>query len=375
MIRRSSTALRIALLPVSVCILTCGGCNETAPPPVPLRPVLAIDVAPVTRQAFGPFASTVEPRYQAQLGFQVAGRMVARDVEVGDNVRKGQRLAALDPTVLQFALLRAKADVADAQAQLANAQGIEDRQRILATGGNASQAVLDNAVAGRETAKARLDQAKASLRMAEDKMGYTELHANFDAVVTAWNAVVGQYVDTGQATVTLARPDIREAVVDIPDELIGSITVGMPFLVRLQAAPAVTAVASVREIGPLADDLTRSHRVRLTLRDPSPAFRLGTTVTIAHETEVTPFIPVPAGAVLSDGGKSFVWVLTADGKRVERRDVEVEGTCGESCRTRSGLVAGDKVVVVGVHSLRDGQAVAGRLGADVVATKAGASRL
>ena len=80
--------------------------------------------------------------------------------------------------------------------------------------------MLDNAVAGRETAKARLDQAKASLRMAEDKMGYTELHANFDAVVTAWNAVVGQYVDTGQATVTLARPDIREAVVDIPDELL-----------------------------------------------------------------------------------------------------------------------------------------------------------
>ena len=119
--------------------------------------------------------------------------------------------------------------------------------------------------------------------MAEDQIGYTELHANFDAVVTAWNAEVGQYVDTGQAVVTLARPDVREAVVDIPDDLIGQVKSDMPFTVRLQAAPTITARAVVREIGPLADEATRSHRVRLTLQDASPAFRLGTTITVTHE--------------------------------------------------------------------------------------------
>ena len=184
--------------------LACGGCNEETSVPAPLRPVLTTIVAPVTNQEFGPFASTVEARYRTQLGFQLAGRMVARDVFVGDAVRKGQRLAAIDPTVTQFALLRAKADVANAQAQLVNAEGIESRQRTLATGGNTPQATLDNAIAGRQTAKARLDQAQAALRMAEDQIGYTELHANFDAVVTAWTAEVGQYVDTGQAVVTLA---------------------------------------------------------------------------------------------------------------------------------------------------------------------------
>ena len=169
-------------------LLLLGSCKEAAVPPLPPRPVLTATITPITMEMFGPFASVVEARYQTQLGFQLSGRMVARDVYVGDIVRKGQRLAALDPTVTQFALSRSKADVADAKAQLLNAQGIEGRQRTLATAGNTPQATLDNAVAGLATAKARLDQTRAALNMAEDQMGYTELHANFDGVITAWTA-------------------------------------------------------------------------------------------------------------------------------------------------------------------------------------------
>ncbi len=367
-----------ALAGLPLIALACAGCEEESLPPPPLRPVLVTTVEPVRTQLFGPFASTVEARYQTQLGFQLAGRMVARDVYVGDAVHKGQRLAALDPAVTQFALLRAKADVVNAQAQLSNSEGIEARQRSLAQGGNASQATLDNAVAGRDTAKARLDQTQAALRMAETQVGYTELSANFDAVVTAWTAEVGQYVDTGQAVVTLARPDVREAVVDIPDELIWRVTPGMAFTVRLQAAPGITAQASVREIGPLAEEATRTHRVRLTMADASPAFRLGTTITVSHETEVAPFVQLPASAVVVDGktpdsapqstsGAAYVWLLAADGRRVSRRAVTLAAPDRLSdgsgdVRIAAGLAAGDRVVTMGVHSLSEGQAVAGVTG-------------
>ncbi len=100
--------------------------------------------------------------------------------------------------------------------------------------------------------------------MAQDQIGYTELHASFDGVVTAWSAEVGQYVQNGQAVVTVARPDIREAVVDIPDELIGRSARPWSSRCIAQAAPDITATARVREIGPLADAATRSRRVRLT---------------------------------------------------------------------------------------------------------------
>ncbi len=378
MSRAPSLALALAGCALAGCALALAGCEGDEDPPAPLRPVLTTTVEPVATETFGPFASTVEARYQTQLGFQLAGRMVARDVFVGDVVRKGQRLAAIDPVVSQFALLRAKADVADARAQLANATGIEARQRTLSEGGNVSRATLDGAVAGRDTAKARLDQAQAALRVAEDQIGYTELHANFDGVVTAWNAEVGQYVDNGQAVVTLARPDVREAVVDIPDDLIGKVTPGMTFLARLQAAPDTLAHAVVREIGPLADEATRTHRVRLTLADASPAFRLGTTLSLSRETPVAPHMIVPTGAVLEDGGKTFVWVLAADGRHVARREIGLAGRAGvadDGASVTSGLQAGERIVIVGVHSLRDGEAVAGELGGAAPATTAGTTRL
>ena len=312
-----------------ILMATLAGCrDEAAQAPDPVRPVVVTMVKPVATAVFGPFASTVEARYQTQLGFQLAGRMVARDVYVGDVVKAGMRLAALDPTVTQFALTRARADVADAKAQLTNTEGVESRQRQLATAGNASQATLDNAVAARDTAKARLDQMQAALRMAQDQIGYTELHASFDGVVTAWSAEVGQYVSNGQAVVTVARPDIREAVVDIPDELIGKISPTMIFTVHLLSSPDITATASVREIGPLADAATRSRRVRLGLQNPSEAFRIGTTLTVEVRTPMPPHVVLPAAAVLDDAGRRFVWVLAGDGRSVARRAVSVGGGGG-----------------------------------------------
>jgi RND family efflux transporter MFP subunit len=296
--------------------------------------------------------------------------MVARDVYVGDVVHQGQRLAALDPALAIFALTRAKADVEDAKAQLVNNQGIEARQRLLAAGGNSPQSTLDTAVAGLATAKARLDQTEAALHTAEDQMGYTELHANFDGVITAWTAEIGQFISNGQAVVTVARPAIRDAVVDIPDDLIGKVHTGAKFTASLSAAPAITAQAIVREIGPSADTATRSHRVRLTLQNPSDAFRIGATITIAEEHPVPPRIFVPDTAILDEDGKHFIWRLATDKAQVEQREVSIARKDGDYVLIRTGLSAGDKIIIAGVHSLKDGQRVKSEEGIFTVSAKA-----
>ncbi|GJD51817.1 Efflux pump periplasmic linker BepF [Methylobacterium crusticola] len=343
---------------LGVLALALAGCGpETAEAPPPVRPVLTTRVTPRTVETFGPFAGTVEPRYQTQAGFRIAGRMVARDVYVGDLVPRGTRLAALDPTVLQFAVTRGRADVADAEAQLANASATRDRQRTLFEGGNVTQAQLDGAVASRDTTAARLAQAKAALQKVEDELGYATLRSDVDGVVTAWSAEVGQVVSAGQAVVTVARPDIREAVVDIPDALMADAKAGTVFTVTLQAAPAITAKGRVREVGPLADPATRTRRVRMTLVDPPEAFRLGTTVTVALAQSTPPRITLPAAALLEADGRTSVWVVAPDGKSVTRRDVAVVAREGDAVTVGSGLADGERVAVAGVHSLAEGQAV------------------
>ncbi|ACA15628.1 efflux transporter, RND family, MFP subunit [Methylobacterium sp. 4-46] len=349
--------LTAALL--TAALLALAGCQqEKAEAPPPVRPVLAVAAERQASETFGPFAGTVEPRYQTQMGFRIGGRIVARDVYVGDLVAKGTRLAALDPTVQQFALLRARADVADAQAQVQNTTAAESRQRTLFENGSAvTQAQLDAAVAARDTATARLAQVRAALQKAEDELGYATLTADFDGVVTAWSAEVGQVVPAGQAVVTVARPDIREAVVDIPDALMGEVPREAVFTVTLLSAPGLTARGRVREIGPLAEASTRTRRVRMTLVDPSPAFRLGTTVTVALERRIAPRIPLPSTALLDPEGRPAVWVVAADGKSVRRRDVTLVGRAGDRVFVGEGLAAGERVVVAGVHSLKEGQAV------------------
>jgi RND family efflux transporter MFP subunit len=351
MIRPGFGALALAAL--------LGACQaaEEAPAPPPVRPVLYRVVKPVESRVFGPFAGVVAPRYQSEIGFQIAGRMVARDVTVGDIVQKGQRIAALDPVVPRFALTRAEADLSDAKAQAENANATEIRRRRLLAGGNVTQAQLDTAVASRDTAQARLAQAEANLQKARDQIGYTELHADFDGVVTVRSAEVGQVLSAGQAVATLARPEEREAVVDIPEDLVGAMPKDGVFTVALQSAPGITVTGRVREIVPFADQMTRTRRIRLTLVEPSEAFRLGTTVTVSLSRPVKPAVSLPATAVVQADGRDSVWLVSVAGDSVARRPVTIEGRRDDRVSVTEGLAAGDRVVVAGASSLTEGQAV------------------
>ncbi|WP_246688051.1 efflux RND transporter periplasmic adaptor subunit [Methylobacterium sp. WL120] len=336
-------------------LAACKPAEEAKAPPV--RPVLYAVAKPIEAVRFGPFAGTVEPRYQSQLGFQVGGRVVARDVTVGDLVKKGQRLAALDTVVPRFAMTRAEADVADAKAQSENAAATEARTRRLMEGGNVTQAQLDGMVANRDTAQARLTQAQASLQKARDQMGYTELHADFDGVVTQRNAEIGQDLTAGQTVVTVARPEVREAVVDIPDDLVAAMPKDGRFTVALQSAPTVTAVGTVRETAPFADSSTRTRRIRMSLENPPGAFRLGATITVSLVRKVPPRFVLPATAILSADGRDAVWVVNAAGDAAKRVAVTVTDRRGDYVGVASGLSAGDRVVVAGVRSLAEGQAI------------------
>lgn len=322
-----------------------------------MRPVLVVEARPVSSRVVGPFAGAIEARYQSTLGFRANGRMIARDVNVGDLVHAGDRLAALDQTILRYALVQAKADVNNAKAQLVNANAVEDRKRVLQRKDVAPQADLDAASADQKTSTARLEQAEAALKRAEDQLGYSELRADFAGVVMSWSAEIGQEVSQGAGVVTVARPDVREAVVDIPDSLVGTIRPDETVVVKLQAAEAVTAKGTVREVAPSSDQATRTRRVRFTLDAPPEAFRLGSTISIALDRPSPARIDIPASAVLDDKGETAVWTVAPGAKSVAKRVVRLGMRTAEIASVESGLSAGDQVVVAGIHRLEDGQAV------------------
>ena len=284
------------------------------------------------------------------------GRLTARPVNVGDLVEQREIVGAIDSTALELAVRSAKAELSRSQAQLANASATEERQRTLIATNTTSRETLDNAVQVRAGAEASVARAQANLTKAIEQLGYAQVKADFAGVVTAVAADVGQVVSPGQTVVTVARPDIREAVVDIGPDFPVPLRVGLPFTVSLQLLHAIQVGGQIREIAPQADPVTRTQRVRIALNDPPSSFRLGATVTARLASDQRSILRVPESAVLSKDGENFVWVVDLPASTVSLRKVGVFWDDG-GIQVTAGLEAPTRIVTAGIHSLKHGQQV------------------
>ena len=332
--------------------------DEAGQEPQPIRRVLSTVAVERTTDTLGPFAGTIEPRYKTDLGFRIFGRMVARLVDIGSVVQKGEELAALDPATQELGVRNAQAAVANAQAQYNNAEAEEVRQRDLVQRNYTPPAEFELVERNRETADANLKRARAQLTKAQDLLSFTRLVADVDGVVTGRYAEPGQVLNPGQKVLTVARPGIREAVIAVPIGLAEILAHPnrLTVTVHLDKTLAIKA-ADVRAVDPVADPNTRTQQVYLTLDDPPDAFRLGITIAVTMTRPVSPRVDLPATALLDKDGKTYVWVVDPRIATVSLREVTVASRSDDAAIVTAGVAGGERIVIAGVHSLSPGQKV------------------
>ncbi|WFR98535.1 efflux RND transporter periplasmic adaptor subunit [Rhizobium tumorigenes] len=350
-------SFRHFVLPVlGLVVLT--SCQKEEAHKEPIRPVLSIIAKPSEASSLS-LPGTVDARFETQLAFRVLGRVIARNVSVGDIVKKGDVVAAIDPLSLELAVRSSQSDLANSQAELVNAASSEERQRALAASKSGSEASLEQAVQAHKSAIADVGKAQANLDKALEQLSYAKLLAEFDGVVTATSAEVGQVVSAGSSVVTIARPDQRDAVIDVPEANFDKLHVGAPFDVALQLDPTVVAKGVIREIAPEAESLTRTSRTKITLIDPPEAFRIGSVITASATMPSNPFIVLPSSAILLKDDKPNVWLVDTAAAKVSLHPVTLDGPVvdGGSVKVTGGINPGERVVVAGVRKLSDGQAV------------------
>ncbi|MDX3807637.1 MAG: efflux RND transporter periplasmic adaptor subunit [Bosea sp. (in: a-proteobacteria)] len=334
-----------------------GACDRNDGPPPVLRPVLSIVVSPSADER-PRFAGVIQPRYRTERAFQVLGRIIARKVNVGETVHRGQIIAQNDPLPYQLAVRSAEADLANARSRLQTTTAQYERTRALFKQSVSPQADLDTAQQAMEAAAASLQQAEANLAKANEQLSYTTLTADIDGVVVSIDAEVGQMASPGMKVMTLARTDIREAVVDVPDDIGRALTVGAPFDILLQADPSIRGRGNVREISPQADSATRLRRIRITLDSSIDAFRLGATITAVPDQSIGPAtFDLPASALFERDGESRVWLVESTQGVVRSTAVEIVERRGSVVRVGRGLERGMRVVTAGANSLSEGQKV------------------
>ncbi|MGX9181273.1 efflux RND transporter periplasmic adaptor subunit [Mesorhizobium sp. BHbdii] len=361
--------LKRGLVGVSIAALACAaavtwyaakGEAASAKPDVPeAKLVKAVTVKPAPQADSRLAIGEIRPQRESDLGFRLSGKLVQRTAAVGQMVRKGEVLARIEDQDYRNRLRSAEADVAAAQAVLVEASAAEARLGALLAKGFTTRASYDATLKNLRSAQAKLDSAKIGLEMARDQLAYTELHADFDGVVTATGAEEGQLVNVGQMVVRIADPQARDAVFSIAEAVFSNRrSAGHPpeIMVSLLSNPAISTSGVIREVSPVADAATRTFQVKVSLRNAPNEMRFGSSVAGRVNESGAPVVVLPGSALFDKGGKPAVWIVGAS-SAVELKPVVIARYETERVVVSGGLAEGDVVVTAGINRLREHEKV------------------
>jgi RND family efflux transporter MFP subunit len=352
---RQTPLSALLILTVATLLTACEKGAETAAPEA--RPVRTATVE--KRESGVPltFTGRIEAEDEVVLAFRISGRLLANNGKLGDRVQAGQVLATLESQNESNALRQAQAGLAAAQGQLTQARNHFERQQTLLGQGWTTRANFDVATQAQQTAQAQVDAAEAQLRTAHDLVSFTELKADASGIISATGPSAGEVVQAGQMIVRLARKDGRDAVFDIPAQLIRSAPSDPQITVSLADDPAVTARGRVREVAAQANAVTRTFEVKVGLTDPPPAMRLGATAVGRMETDAGPVIEIPATALIRVNQQPAVWIVDPKSRTVSARNIDVLRFNQAQIIVSQGLDTGEVVVTAGVQALHPGQKI------------------
>ncbi len=334
-------------------ILILTGCGNESTEEILPPPVKVIQVGETLQTQTENFAGVVRGRYETNLAFQTGGKILSRNVEVGNFVRAGEILMQIDQKDAAQQLNAANAQVDSARASLNLAKSNFERYSQLFSENAISAAMLDQYKTSYENAVASYNAAVAQSKQFSNNLDYTKLVANSDGVISKINAEVGQVVSAGQTVLTLVQTSEFEIEIDVPENKLSEIEIGRIAEISFWANED-KILGSVREISPVADSVSRTYRTRISIPQ-NDKIQLGMTANAEFVSKKLNGYILPLSAIYQNSNTPQVWIVT-DENKAALKNVTVENFSGNEVVVR-GLSANDKVVVAGVHKLREGQDV------------------
>ena len=355
-------------------LLSAVGCSNSnvkaaAPPPPPV-----VEVAPVIQRDVpvqGQWVGTLDGYVNAQISPQVSGYLIRQDYQEGALVKKGQVLFEIDPRPFQAVLDQAKGQLAQAEAQMANAQINVNRDIPEAEAHAIPQSQLDNDTQALLAAKAAVEAYQAAVEQASINLGYTKVLSLIDGIAGITTVQVGNLV--GPSTVLTAVSQVSPIKVYFPiseQEYLRMADGGGPGTVDW-----LTHASRIPLRLTLADGSTYPHPGRIIFADRQVNTQTGTIQIVgdfpnsrnllrpgqyarvqAPTGNIEGALLVPQAAVNQQQGANQITVVGAD-NRAQLRTVQVGPTVGTLWVITSGLKPGERVAVVGGDKVKDGQAV------------------
>lgn len=325
------------------------GCGDEPPPREITRPVRAMQIAEAGALQERWFPGRAKATQEANLAFEVPGRLVQRPVLVGDRVKKGQLLANLDPRDFQNALDQATAAAARARA-------FRDRVDEAAKTGAVSRQDVDDA-------EAALRVAQAEVQIRQKALEDSVLFAPFDGTISAILVENFENVLAKQVIMRVLDTSRIEMEVSIPETLISDVLFVKDVRVQFDAFPGRDFPAKIKEVSDEASETTRTFAVNLIMDQsedaeilPGMAGRATGRVELPGGVDATGF-EVSASAVFSpDNQGTYVWIVDPDAGTVSKREVQVGRVTPRGVVVK-GVKPGEWVAIAGANVLQEGQNV------------------
>ena len=340
---------------LTICLLLTG-CGKTET--VVEKPTL-VRSQTVTMDATGQSASysgEVRGRHETQLAFQVTGKIIKRNVDLGSVVQPGDALMELDPKDIEQTVNINTAQVYSAQSQLKLAENNLNRYKQLYEQNAISRAQYEQYQSAYDVAVAAVRQMSAQYAQGTNQLGYSTLYASCAGVISGINVEAGQVVSAGQAAITLVQDGEQEIEISIPENRAETLRKAKEIKVTFWALPEIAVAGKVREVSPVADKVSRTYKVRISLVNPPQEIKLGMTATVAVVTaDNQKAAYIPLSALYQNGDSPSVWVVNQD--KVNLRPIKIGNFSDNKVKVLEGLKDGDIVVTAGVHKLQEGQKV------------------
>ena len=309
------------------------------------------------------FSGVVEAADTSSISFEVPGNVQSVNVEVGENITKGQVLAVLDDRTFRMSVEAARAAVGRAEVERNDARSELDRVRKAAeiNPGAVSQRSIDQAETQFNSARKNLRYHNSQLDLARRDLERTVLKAPFDGVVATRLVDPFQQVALGEVLFDLYVESAMEAAISVPESEIDWVRLGLPGEIRFPAIPGQVFQGTVSEISRVAGG-ANAFPVRVLIDTDNPRIRpgitAGVTLLLDEGRDETAYL-IPTGALLAgaDESSGFVFVFDETSSSVKQTAVTFAGVRESSVIVRSGLQTGDVIAAAGVSFLRDGQKV------------------
>lgn len=354
----------------------------------------AVEAEPVARgriEQRRTFSGSLSAASEFVVAPKIGGRLAALRVDIGDPVERGQVVALLDDDEFVQATAQAEAELAVAQANLAQAssalaiaQRDHERVRMLGQRGIASEAQIDAAEAQRLSAEVEVEVARAQVRRAEANLTASRIRLSYTSVTAAWpddetpdaqaeashagpsRRVVGErYVDAGDTVaanaplLSVVQVDRLRAVFFVTERDYARLRIGQTAALNTDAHPGHTFEATLSRMAPVFRQTSRQARVELTVGNDDGRLKPGMFARISVLLDAADdAVIVPATSLAQRGGRTGVFVLDGQGEQTVARYVPVEVGLRDGDRVQViGEGVTGRVVTLGQQLLEDGAAV------------------